>query len=107
MIHFILSLVSILLTFRILNIQYPSFWFLFLFAVLLSFLNGFLQKIIQFIAIPINILTLGIFSFVINFIFFLLTGFVTSHLLNIDFSKAFIFAILLSVIQFFVYKFEL
>ncbi|MGE4385248.1 MAG: phage holin family protein [Endomicrobiaceae bacterium] len=67
-------------------------------AVVLSFINVFLKPVIKFITLPINILSLGIFTLFINafllyFVEKLVKGFYIAN-----FSSAFIGALLLSII---------
>lgn len=67
-------------------------------AIVLSFINIFLKPVIKFVTLPINILSLGIFTLFINafllyFVEKLVKGFYIAN-----FSSAFIGALLLSLI---------
>ena len=74
-------------------------------AIVLSFINIYLKPIIKIIMLPVNLLTLGIFTLFINA--FLLT--IVEKLVNgfyiKNFSTAFIGALILSLIYLFVEKF--
>jgi putative membrane protein len=48
------------------QIQVKDFQTAFIVALVLSLLNGFVKPILSFLTFPINLLTLGLFSFVIN-----------------------------------------
>ncbi len=80
------------------HVQIDSFVSAIFFAVVLGVLNLFIRPILMFFSLPINIITLGLFSLVINTMIFLLADYFTSGI-NIDgFWWAFVFSILLSVI---------
>ncbi|MDD3923105.1 MAG: phage holin family protein [Endomicrobiaceae bacterium] len=67
-------------------------------AVVLSFINIFLKPIIKFITLPINILSLGIFTLFINaFLLYFLEKLVKGFYIA-NFGSAFIGALLLSLI---------
>lgn len=61
-----------MLTFISLSVLLPdmiyvrSFWMALLASFVLSLLNGFIKPILNLLSLPLTILTLGLFSFVIN-----------------------------------------
>lgn len=67
-----------------------------IFVSILGFLNVFLKPIISIISIPINIITLGLFSFVINTCIVLITNNVLGGHIIDGFGSAFLFSILYS-----------
>ena len=48
------------------GISVESFWYAMLIAAILTIINIFIKPIIKIIALPINIVTLGLFNLVIN-----------------------------------------
>jgi putative membrane protein len=69
-----------------------------IFAVVLGCLNIIVKPIISILALPITILTLGLFSLVINAIIVLLTDYFIDGIRIDGFLWAFLFSILLSII---------
>jgi putative membrane protein len=55
-------------------LKVEDFWSAVIFAVILGFLNGAIRPIVKLIALPLTILTLGIFSLLINLGFFYLAA---------------------------------
>lgn len=68
-------------------------------AVVWGVLAAFLKPIIKILTLPINIITLGLFSFVINAGLLLLTAQIVSGFTIASFGTALIAAILLTVIS--------
>lgn len=71
----------------------------FVVAIVLGLLNTFLKPVLQILALPITILTLGLFYFVINiFIIYLASYFVSGF--HVDgFISALIFGLVVSVVS--------
>jgi putative membrane protein len=70
-------------------------------AFVLGFLNAFLRPLLLLITLPLNILTLGLFTFFINgFIFYLVSKIVKGFTIT-GFWPAFFGALIFSVISFF------
>lgn len=67
-------------------------------AVVLSFINMFLKPVIKFITLPINILSLGIFTLFINAFLLYFVERIVKGFYIANFSSAFIGALLLSII---------
>jgi len=68
-------------------------------AFVLGILNTFLKPILELLAFPLNLLTLGLFRFLINgFIVFLVTFFVSGFTVS-NFFWAIVFSVALSVIN--------
>ncbi len=56
------------------GIQVSGFWGAFLTAAILGLLNTFLRPILLLLTLPINILSLGLFTFVINAILLMMAS---------------------------------
>lgn len=70
-------------------------------ALVLGLLNAFVRPVLLFFAFPLNLLTLGLFTFVINAFLLLLVSRVVEGFEINTFWSAFIGAILLSLISLF------
>lgn len=68
-------------------------------AVVLGVLNLFVRPIIHILTLPITILTLGLFSLVINAFLVMLASFVVPEFDVVGFWPAFFFAIVLAVVN--------
>jgi len=67
-------------------------------SVVLGLINAVVRPVIYFIAIPINVLTLGLFSFVINAFLLWLAGHITPGFTVEGFWSALIGSILLAIL---------
>jgi putative membrane protein len=70
-------------------------------AIVIGIINTFIRPLIYFLTLPINILTLGLLTFVINALLIMLAsmlvpGFTVSH-----FGWALLFSVILSIVNFF------
>jgi putative membrane protein len=70
------------------------------FAVILGVLNAFLRPILLLLTLPLNLLTLGLFTLVVNAIVFWLASVVEGGVQVADFGAAFLGALLVSVVSF-------
>jgi putative membrane protein len=68
-------------------------------AVVLGALNLFIRPIIVVLTLPINVLTLGLFSLVINACLVLLATYLVPGFVIIGFWTAVLFAIVLSIVN--------
>ncbi len=74
-----------------------------IFAAILALLNAFVRPIISLVTCPINILTLGLFTLLINtFTFWLAAYLYRGDVVVPDFLSAFIGAVLVSLVTFFI-----
>ncbi len=78
---------------------------LFFAAVVLSLINIYLKPIIKIIALPVNFLTLGLFTLFINAVLFMFVESLVKGFYIKNFSTAFIGAIILSLIYLLVERF--
>jgi putative membrane protein len=70
------------------------------FAVILGVLNAFLRPILLLLTLPLNLLTLGLFTLVVNAIVFWLASLVQGGVQVADFGAAFLAALFVSVVSF-------
>lgn len=68
-------------------------------AVVLGLLNTFLKPVLQLIALPVTILTLGIFYFVVNVFIVYLTSFIVPSFTVAGFFPALLFSIVVSLVS--------
>lgn len=68
-------------------------------AVVLAALNLFIRPILFILTLPINILTLGLFSLVINAALVLIASLVVPGFLVVGFWAAFLFALVLAIVN--------
>lgn len=78
-----------------------GFWAALWLALLLGILNVLLKPLLILITLPINILTLGLFTFVINALLVLLASSVIKGFAVSGFWTAMLFSIVLSLISYF------
>ncbi len=64
---------------------------------IIALINAFIKPVLQLISFPINFLTLGLFSFVINALLFMLAGAITPGFTVNGFLSALLGSILLSL----------
>ena len=68
-------------------------------AVILGAINLFIRPILLILTLPITILTLGLFSLVINALMAMLASYLVPGLIIIGFWPAFFFALVLSIVN--------
>lgn len=68
-------------------------------AVVLGLLNTFLKPVLQILALPVTILTLGIFYFVINVFIVYLTSYIVPSFTVAGFFPALLFSIVVSLVS--------
>jgi putative membrane protein len=97
---FINALLVILVTYVVPGISVESFWTALLVALVLGVLNAIVRPILVILTLPITLLTLGLFTFVINGLLFWLVSTVVKGF-NVDgFWAAFLGAAVLWVFSF-------
>ena len=74
-------------------------------ALVLGIINAFLKPVLLILTLPINLLTLGLFTFVLNALLILLVSKIVPGFVVDGFLTALIFSIILSLANTFVYKF--
>jgi putative membrane protein len=78
----------------------PRFVGAIVFALILGVLNAFLRPILLLLTLPLNILTLGLFTLVVNAIVFWLASLLGGGVQVDNFPAAFLGALLVSVVSF-------
>jgi putative membrane protein len=98
--HWFLRAVAVLITAYLLpGIVVESFFVALAVAVVLGFLNMILKPILVILTLPINILTLGLFTLVINAGIILLTSALVEGFLVSSFWWALLFSLILSLVN--------
>lgn len=80
------------------GVDFSTFWSALITSLVLGFFNAILKPIIVFLTLPINILTLGLFTLVINAFLFWLAGTIVKGFVVTDFSSAFMGALVYTII---------
>lgn len=100
LLKWIISAVIILITaYLVPGIEVTSLWIALVLVVVWGLLNITMKPILIFLTLPINILTLGLFIFVINAIIIIFTATFIKGLYVENFLSALLFAIVLSLMQ--------
>lgn len=73
-------------------------------AVVLGVINALLKPILMVLVLPINMLTLGLFTFVVNAFLLMVVSWIVPGFMVLDFISALIGALLISVVSTFVSK---
>jgi len=91
------SLAIIFVSWVVPGIEVSSFLHAMLVVVIIALINTFIKPILQIITLPINILTLGLFSLVINALLLMLAGFLSPGFEVEGFLSALVGSIVLSL----------
>jgi putative membrane protein len=78
-----------------------TFWGAVLAALVLGIINAFIKPVVKLLTLPITIVTLGLFSLVLNALFVMLAARIVPGFSVSGFWTAFFFAIALSLINMF------
>ena len=68
-------------------------------TIIISLINSFIKPLLQLITLPINIVTLGLFTLVINALLFMLAGRITPGLIISGFWSAFLGSIVYTLLS--------
>jgi putative membrane protein len=102
LIKWVVSAVSLAVAAKLIKgINIDSGWTLLVAALVIGLLNATLRWFLIILTLPINILTLGLFTFVINAVMIILASKLVNGFLVDDFWTAFLAAILMSIVGFF------
>jgi|SRR5690554_810180 len=93
------ALIIIALAWALPGIHVASYWTALIVALILGLLNIFLKPILIILTIPITILTLGLFLFVINALIIMLAGAMIDGFTVDGFWWALLFSILMTVLN--------
>lgn len=98
-IRLLITAISAFLLSKILTgVHFDTFGSTIIFAIVLGILNVFVKPILSILSLPITIITLGLFSFVINALMILLTDYFMNSMQVDGFLWALLFSILLSLV---------
>jgi putative membrane protein len=81
------------------GVHLANFWTALVAVVVIGLINALVKPILLLLTLPINILTLGLFTFVLNAILLLLAAYVIPGFTIDGFLTAFVASILLSIIS--------
>ncbi len=95
----ILSVAVFATTYIISGISLSSMWVALIVGACLTLFNMFIKPIVSILTLPLNIVTLGLFSLVVNGLLFWLLGTTINGFSVTTFSAAFVGAILVSLIN--------
>lgn len=98
--------VGVPLVFGSLSLAFGTAWLALIVAVVLAIINHTIKPIFMLISIPINLVTLGLFSFVINGLMILLADKLISEFSIPSFLMAVYFSIVLAVVNWVLHMFE-
>lgn len=105
LLNWLLSALAIIVAAYLLpGVKVDSFVTALVVAVVLGVINAFLKPILLFLTLPITILTLGLFSLVINALLVMLSAAIVPGFVVDGFWWALIFSILLSFINAFLHS---
>ncbi len=106
-INLLLSALAVLISAYILpGVRVSNFFVAIVVAVVLGFVNAVIKPILIFISLPINILTLGLFTLVINGLLVLLVSLLVPGFRVDNFWWAILFSIVLSLVSFILSAFK-
>ena len=98
--HFIISALAIIVTAYILpGVHVTGFIAAFIAALVLGFINAVIKPILKVLTFPLTVLTLGIFSLVLNVLLVMLAAKIVPGFTIDGFWWAALFAIVLSIIS--------
>lgn len=80
------------------GIEFTSFWSALIASLILGLLNALVRPLILLLTLPINILTLGLFTLIINALMFWMASSIVKGFEITNFTSAFIGALIYSVI---------
>jgi len=95
----LLALALMLIAWIVPGIAVTNFFVALLAAVVIGFINVFIRPIVLFLSIPINIVTLGLFTFIVNALMLLLVSAIVPGFTIDGFLNAILGSLLLSVLS--------
>ena len=81
------------------GISVESFWVALVVALVLGLINAIIKPLAVFLTLPIFVLTLGLFTFVIDALLVMLAGYVVPGFEVSSFWWALLFALILSIVN--------
>ncbi|WP_294317041.1 phage holin family protein [uncultured Chryseobacterium sp.] len=92
------AIVAYLLTWILPGVQFSGFGGAIIFSIVLGLLNLFVKPVLNLLGLPLTIVTLGLFTLVINAIIILIADYFIDSMEVNGFLWSLIFSILLSVV---------
>ncbi len=100
LINLIIRILAVLLSaYLVHGVTVAGFFPALVFAVVLGAFNFFLRPFLLLLTLPINILTMGLFTLVVNALLIMLAGSVVPGLVVASFWSALIFGVVLAVVN--------
>jgi len=104
LVHLIVSALTVMIAAYILpGINVDGFFAALVTAVVIGIVNAFLKPFLTVITLPITILTLGLFSLIVNALLVELVAAIVPGFHVASFGSAVLFAIVLAILNFFFY----
>lgn len=91
------SFVLVFIAWVVPGIEVENFSSAMIACVVIALINAFIKPVLQFISLPVTVLTLGLFSLVINALLFMLAGYITPGVEVNGFLSALIGSVILSL----------
>ncbi len=103
----IISTLAVLITALTLDgVTVEPWWWAVIVAVVLGFINSWIRPLVKLFALPINLLTLGLFTFVINALMVMLCSWLTGPHFEVEsFWWALGFSIVLTLVSWMLHLF--
>ncbi len=103
--RWLISAVAVMLVSYLLpGVALTGFWAALLVALVLGIINAFIKPLLVILTLPINIMTLGLFTLVINALLIMLASAIVDGFAVSGFWVALLFSIILSIFNFFLSK---
>lgn len=101
LVRFIISSLAVAITAWLMQgVNIQPWWAVMLVAVVLGVVNTLVRPLVKLLSLPITVLTLGLFTFVINALMVLLCAHLVGDHFQVDgFVTALIFSIIVSVVS--------
>lgn len=100
LIHWLLRALAVIITAYLLpGVRISGFLAALVTAVILAFVNTFIRPLLLLLTLPVNILTLGLFTFVINALLILLVAAVVPGFQVRGFFSALLFSLVLAIVN--------
>ena len=99
LLNLLVSSIAVFVTAYVLpGIKVNDFFTAIVVAIVLGVINAFLKPILIILTLPINVLTLGLFTFVINALLIMLTSFLVPGFYVANFWWAILFSLVVSLV---------
>ena len=100
LLRWLFNTVAIYVTTRIVSgLRVPDFGGAIIAALVLGIVNAFIRPIILLLTLPVNVVTLGLFTLVVNTLMLYVVAWITPSLQISGFGAAFIGALLIAIIS--------